>query len=132
MLSQGQTVEPLYFKAIYGNMDAPVVNEVPAAEVNAAPETTVIEPVSAPETPAAEPVTTPEVIENHLYTAGYPKLDLMIRTSGEYRISNFLLWQLAYSEFYFTNTYFPDFTPEKFKEALIDFQSRNRRFGGLK
>lgn len=73
-----------------------------------------------------------DLITNNLFTKDYPPLDLMIRTSGEYRISNFLLWQLAYSEFYFTNTYFPDFTPEKFKEALIDFQSRNRRFGGLK
>ncbi len=73
-----------------------------------------------------------DLITNNLFTKNYPPLDLMIRTSGEYRISNFLLWQLAYSEFYFTNTYFPDFTPEKFKEALIDFQSRNRRFGGLK
>lgn len=73
-----------------------------------------------------------DTITNRLFTKDYPPLDLMIRTSGEYRISNFLLWQLAYSEFYFTNTYFPDFTPERFKEALIDFQSRNRRFGGLK
>lgn len=73
-----------------------------------------------------------DLITNNLFTKDYPPLDLMIRTSGEYRISNFLLWQLAYSEFYFTNTFFPDFTPEKFKEALIDFQSRNRRFGGLK
>lgn len=73
-----------------------------------------------------------DLITNNLFTKDYPPLDLMIRTSGEYRISNFLLWQLAYSEFYFTDTYFPDFTPEKFKEALIDFQSRNRRFGGLK
>ena len=75
---------------------------------------------------------TEDLITNNLFTKDYPPLDLMIRTSGEYRISNFLLWQLAYSEFYFTNTYFPDFTSEKFKEALIDFQSRNRRFGGLK
>ena len=73
-----------------------------------------------------------DLITNNLFTKDYPPLDLMIRTSGEYRISNFLLWQMAYSEFYFTKTYFPDFTPEKFKEALIEYQSRNRRFGGLK
>ncbi len=73
-----------------------------------------------------------DIITNNLFTKDYPPLDLMIRTSGEYRISNFLLWQMAYSEFYFTKTYFPDFTPEKFKEALIEYQSRNRRFGGLK
>ena len=73
-----------------------------------------------------------KTIESNLFTKDYPQLDLLIRTSGEYRISNYLLWQMAYSELYFTNTYFPDFTPEKFKEALIDFQSRNRRFGGLK
>ena len=73
-----------------------------------------------------------KTIESNLFTSGYPQLDLLIRTSGEYRISNYLLWQMAYSELYFTNTYFPDFTPEKFEEALIDFQSRNRRFGGIK
>lgn len=74
---------------------------------------------------------TPELITNNLYTKDLPKLDLLIRTSGELRISNFLLWQLAYSELYFTKTYFPDFNPEELKKALIDFQSRNRRFGGL-
>ncbi len=73
----------------------------------------------------------PKLITDNLYTKGYPKLDLLIRTSGEYRISNFLLWQIAYSEFYFTDTYFPDFKPEKFKEALIEYQNRNRRYGGL-
>ena len=74
---------------------------------------------------------TPAMIEDNLFTKGYPKLDLLIRTSGECRISNFLLWQLGYSELYFTDTYFPDFNEEKLKEAIIDFQNRNRRFGGL-
>ncbi len=74
---------------------------------------------------------TPEMITNHLFTKNYPKLDLLIRTSGECRLSNFLLWQAAYSELYFTDTLFPDFTPEELKKALIDFQGRDRRFGGL-
>ena len=73
-----------------------------------------------------------DMITNNLLTKDYPPLDLLIRTSGECRISNYLLWQLAYSELYFTDTYFPAFTPEKLEEALIDFQNRNRRFGGLK
>ena len=74
---------------------------------------------------------TPEMITNHLFTKNYPKLDLLIRTSGECRLSNFLLWQAAYSELYFTDTLFPDFTPDELKKALIDFQGRDRRFGGL-
>ena len=73
-----------------------------------------------------------DMMTNNLFTKDYPPLDLLIRTSGECRISNYLLWQLAYSELYFTDTYFPAFTPEKLEEALIDFQNRNRRFGGLK
>ncbi len=74
---------------------------------------------------------TPEVIENHLYTAGYPKLDLMIRTSGEERISNFLLWQIAYAEFYFTDVLWPDFDKEELYKAIASYQKRDRRFGGL-
>lgn len=74
---------------------------------------------------------TPELITNHLFTKDYPKLDLLIRTSGECRLSNFLLWQAAYSELYFTDTLFPDFNPDELKKALIDFQARDRRFGGL-
>ena len=74
---------------------------------------------------------TPEMITNHLFTKNYPKLDLLIRTSGECRLSNFLLWQAAYSELYFTDTLFPDFTPEELKKALIAYQGRDRRFGGL-
>ena len=75
---------------------------------------------------------TPELIESNLYTNGLPKLDLLIRTSGEQRISNFLLWQLAYAELYFTDTYWPDFHKEELEKAIYDFQHRNRRFGGLK
>lgn len=72
------------------------------------------------------------LIENNLYTKGLPKLDLLIRTSGEQRISNFMLWQLAYAELYFTNVFWPDFDENELKEAIISYQSRNRRFGGLK
>lgn len=74
---------------------------------------------------------TESVIEDHLMTAGLPPLDLLIRTSGEERISNFLLWQLAYSELYFTDTAWPDFKEPQLLEALADYQSRNRRFGGI-
>jgi len=71
-------------------------------------------------------------ITNNLFTKDYPPLDLMIRTSGEYRISNYLLWQMAYSELYFTDVLWPDFNANELHKALIDFQGRNRRFGGLK
>lgn len=77
---------------------------------------------------------TPELIDTMLETSELGELaspDLMIRTSGEYRLSNFLLWQLAYSEFYFTPTYWPDFTPEHFDQALIDYMHRQRRYGKL-
>jgi undecaprenyl diphosphate synthase len=72
---------------------------------------------------------TPEVFRDHLCTAAFPDPELMIRTSGEYRISNFLLYQLAYSELYFTGTLWPDFRKENLYEALLDYQSRERRFG---
>ena len=71
-------------------------------------------------------------ISNSLYTAGLPDPDLLIRTSGEKRISNFLLWQLAYTEIYVTNVLWPDFSEEEFYKAIIDFQARDRRFGGVK
>jgi undecaprenyl diphosphate synthase len=83
-------------------------------------------------------VKTGELVENelnesilisHLSTAGIPDPELLIRTSGEYRISNFLLWQIAYSEFYFTPILWPDFRKENLFEAIIDFQHRERRFG---
>ena len=67
--------------------------------------------------------------EDHLYTKDFPQVDLMIRTSGEVRISNFLLWQIAYTEMYFTQTHWPDFRKENFFEAICDFQQRERRFG---
>jgi len=72
---------------------------------------------------------TEELVSGYLTTAGIPDPDLLIRTSGEYRISNFLLWQLAYSELYFTDKLWPDFTPEDFKAAIDDYQHRERRFG---
>ena len=68
-------------------------------------------------------------INNHLYTFNLPDVDLMIRTSGEQRISNFLLWQMAYAELYFTNILWPDFREEHFYDAIIDYQNRERRFG---
>ena len=71
----------------------------------------------------------PAVFNHHLYTAGFPDPELMIRTSGEFRISNFLLYQLAYAELYFTNTHWPDFRKEHLYEALVNYQSRERRFG---
>ncbi len=71
------------------------------------------------------------VFEQHLCTANFPDPELMIRTSGEYRISNFLLYQLAYSELYFTDTLWPDFRKENLYEALFDFQNRERRFGKI-
>ena len=71
-----------------------------------------------------------DIVEDNLYQQ-IPPIDLLIRTSGEYRISNFMLWQMAYSELYFTNTYFPDFKEEELDKALEVFNSRNRRFGGV-
>jgi undecaprenyl diphosphate synthase len=69
------------------------------------------------------------VINNHLYTRNLPDVDLLIRTSGEKRISNFLLWQIAYSELYFTEKLWPDFEKKDFYKALISYQNRERRFG---
>ena len=72
---------------------------------------------------------TEDTISSHVATAGIPDPELMIRTSGEFRISNFLMWQLAYSELYFTNKYWPDFRKEDLYEAIVDYQHRERRFG---
>ena len=72
-----------------------------------------------------------ETIASHLYTAGLPDPDLLIRTSGEMRVSNFLLWQIAYAEIYVTETLWPDFSRARLFEALIDYQKRERRYGGL-
>lgn len=75
---------------------------------------------------------TPDVVAAHLYTAGGPDPDLIIRTGGEARLSNFLLWQAAYSEFWVTPTYWPDFGPKHLYQALTDYAARERRFGGIK
>jgi len=69
------------------------------------------------------------IINQHLYTQNLPDVDLVIRTSGEHRISNFLLWQIAYAEFYFTDVLWPDFTENNLYEAIISYQKRERRFG---
>ena len=72
-----------------------------------------------------------EYISSMLYTAGQPDPDLLIRTSGEIRLSNFMLWQLAYSEMYFTDKLWPDFTVRDLEDAICEYQRRNRRFGGV-
>ncbi len=72
-----------------------------------------------------------DTFENYLYTAGLPNPDLIIRTSGEMRLSNFLLWQSAYSELYFTETLWPDFGKDEFISAVMEYQRRERRFGAL-
>ncbi len=69
------------------------------------------------------------LINDHLYTKNLPDVDLLIRTSGEQRISNFLLWQIAYAELYFTDVYWPDFTEEDLEKAIVEYQNRERRFG---
>lgn len=74
---------------------------------------------------------TAEAIERNLFTSELPELDLLIRTSGESRVSNFMLWQLAYSELIFTKVLWPDFKPAHLYKAVYDYQSRKRRFGGL-
>jgi undecaprenyl diphosphate synthase len=74
---------------------------------------------------------TEEAFSRYLYTAGLPDPDLLIRTSGEYRLSNFLLWQIAYSELWVTPDYWPDFRRKQFLQALVDFQKRERRFGDI-
>ncbi|EKV02539.1 Undecaprenyl pyrophosphate synthetase [Leptolyngbya sp. PCC 7375] len=74
---------------------------------------------------------TEELLERHLYTSGCSDPDLLIRTSGEQRLSNFLLWQMAYAEMYFTNVFWPQFDRQQFHQALLAFQNRDRRFGAL-
>ena len=71
------------------------------------------------------------VVSNYLFTAGQPDPDIIIRTSGEMRLSNFLLYQAAYSELYFTSVMWPDFTPEELDKAIIEYNNRERRFGGV-
>ena len=75
---------------------------------------------------------TEEIFAEYLDTAGIPDPDLLIRTSGEQRLSNYLLWQLAYSEFYFTEVPWPDFGKEELEKAILAYNKRDRRFGGLK
>ena len=72
-----------------------------------------------------------DMVASHLYTAGLPDPELVIRTSGELRLSNYLLWQVAYSEFYVTDTYWPDFDRWGLVDAILAYQGRDRRFGGL-
>jgi undecaprenyl diphosphate synthase len=75
---------------------------------------------------------TEEQFGNYMYSAGIPDPDLLIRPGGEMRISNFLLWQCAYAEFYFTDVLWPDFTPKELDKAIAVYNSRDRRFGGVK
>jgi len=72
-----------------------------------------------------------ETVNGNLYTAGMPDPELLIRTSGEQRVSNFLLWQLAYAEFYFTDVFWPDFNKEELYKAVLEYQNRERRFGKI-
>ena len=72
-----------------------------------------------------------EVFSSYLYTANQPDVDLLIRTSGEQRLSNFMLWQVSYAEMWFTDKLWPDFKPADLHKAIIDFQNRGRRFGGV-
>jgi undecaprenyl diphosphate synthase len=86
--------------------------------------------VRAARAAVADGAITAAAIEAHLDTADLPPLDLLIRTSGEQRLSNFMLWQAAYAELWFTDTLWPDFTREEFGQALTDFGTRERRYGG--
>lgn len=72
-----------------------------------------------------------KLVSDNLYTKGIPDPDLLIRPSGEYRLSNYLLWQMSYTEFWFSDIYWPDFKPQHLYNAIFDFQNRNRRFGGV-
>jgi undecaprenyl diphosphate synthase len=74
---------------------------------------------------------TEKIVSSFLYTTGQPDPDLLIRTSGEFRVSNFLLWQIAYTEFYITDKLWPDFTEKDLENAILEFQKRKRRFGGI-
>ena len=80
----------------------------------------------------AEGPVTEEELAHELYTAGLPDPDLLVRTSGEMRVSNFLLWQIAYAEIFVTETLWPDFNRARFLEALVEFQKRERRYGGIR
>ena len=88
-----------------------------------------VQSIIADGVPASE--VTDELVSRYLFTAGAPDPDLIIRTSGELRGSNFLIWQGAYSEWYFTPTFWPDFDKEELRQALFEFANRERRYGGL-
>lgn len=88
--------------------------------------------VRAAQLAAASGEVTADSLANNLYTAGLPDPDLIIRTGGEIRLSNFLLWQSAYAELYFTPVLFPDFSVKEFDKALKEYSERNRRYGGIK
>jgi undecaprenyl diphosphate synthase len=75
---------------------------------------------------------TQEALESRLFTAGVPDPDLLIRTAGEFRVSNFLLWQIAYTELYVTQQCWPDFDGDSLDEAIIEFTSRTRKYGAVK
>jgi undecaprenyl diphosphate synthase len=81
---------------------------------------------------AGKPLITEETLAQHMYTSGLPDPDLLIRTSGEMRVSNFLLWQIAYAEIFVTETLWPDFNRARLLEALVEFQKRERRYGGIR
>ncbi len=98
------------------------------AEIVSATKAAIRELIAAGKNPAE---ITEADIDNHLMSRGLGDPDLLIRTSGELRLSNFMLWQLAYSEFYFTEVHWPDFKEEDFLQAMIDYQNRSRRYGGL-
>ena len=72
-----------------------------------------------------------ELFADYLYTAGQDEVDLLIRTSGEKRLSNFMLWQVSYAEMWFTHKLWPDFKPKDLRQAIYDYQNRGRRFGGV-
>jgi undecaprenyl diphosphate synthase len=106
---------------------APTPANSPTHASSPMPVNSTINP-GAPVSPA--PITEDE-ISRHLYTADLPEPDLLIRTSGEMRVSNFLLWQIAYAEIFVTETLWPDFNRARLLEALLDFQKRERRYGGI-
>ena len=81
---------------------------------------------------AGQTAITEESLAGHMYTSGLPDPDLLIRTSGEMRVSNFLLWQIAYAEIFVTETLWPDFNRARLLEALVEFQKRERRYGGIR
>lgn len=108
------------------------VNYGARQEILHAVEATVRRAVLAAEEGAAPVALTEELFERGLYTAGIPDPDLVIRTSGEMRLSNFLLWQAAYAEFVCTDVLWPDFDRYEFLRCLLEFQGRDRRFGGVK